>query len=793
MTTFLVWLLAVGYTPKQQLDLNNASLAQIESLPVPGTTAQEMFLFLGRYGPLTSIYELRRVKSLSAEDFEAVKLLIKLVPREYRREQSRYVHRVERELAAEESPTEAAVEEWQDLVMSRLNINKAGVDDLVLLPNVSIVDAAAVVNHTRARREIKGYRELRSQVEGLSDYGYRNMRNYVDFRDPPAVTFDADYRMNYDYREDWLIQDKLAYLNQNLSDLAERAKFRRAGFSDAEIDYMVRRLEGERSYLAGLATQNTLRNRFRGRVGDNLRLGFRASKDFGQPGTVNEFKGFAGLYDYSIFKKVFVGDYRMTVGQGLMIDNSRELNSRYHERTQGVFNDLTPTEQFGFRGAALETRIPYVTAQLMYSRNGRDGIENPDGTINYYALTDPRLPANQHNFTESNLGGSLRLNLDRFGFFPTGTYLGLNGLTCDYDKTFNPDPKWIDLPGDDVMLDDPNYTQLTRGRARRFYGLDFRSVVNNLSLEGEWAQQYPAGAAYLFKARMQYDYLYLVGLFRHYDVNYDNPYNRGFCEMRRFEDTPLEKTYRIIDPTLVEMMNFPTPKAEEGFYLEARYQVSRQVTFTRAYVDIWKNLALGLNNYRFQGEVEYRPVFPLRLRLKQKIQEKNLAKDVSPTTSRTWETSLRALVSLPGYDFLTAELRTGRVLLTPSMAYNSNTSIWGGFLSATWEHNFTDDFSTELGVAAWKTDGMSQWIFDDVGIDFLDGNGMKYYITASDRLSDYILIKLKFRQKLSEYAHTGLTGPDSGLHFGESGAEAIHDFTALRNSYYVGLQLDLLF
>ena len=58
----------------------------------------------------------------------------------------------------------------------------------------------------------------------------------------------------------------------------------------------------------------------------------------------------------------------------------------------------------------------------------------------------------------------------------------------------------------------------------------------------------------MFNARAQYNYLYLVGLFRHYDASYDNPYNRGFTEMKRFEDTPIEKSYRIIDPMLVDMM-----------------------------------------------------------------------------------------------------------------------------------------------------------------------------------------------------------------------------------------------
>lgn len=798
-TSFLLVLLALTpaageatpYTMARQLDINSATLARVESLPVPLPVAREIYRYLATYGSLKSIYDLRQVALLSPEDFERIKLLIRVQPPQFRREGARYVHSVQRQLAAEESPTEAAIEEWQDLAVSPMNINQATVDDLLLLPNVSLIDAVSVARHLQIRKEIKDARELRSSVEGLSDYGYRNMRNYVMFQEPAPVKFDGNYRFNYEYDEDLAVQDQLATLSQNLATLSERATFRRAGFSDNEIDYFEHRLTAEQDYLKSFESRNALRNRFRSRLGNNLRFGFWADKDFSRPGPVSDFKGFAGLYDFSVFNKILVGDYRATVGQGLMIDNSSELSSRFYDRTQGIFNDLTPQALFAFRGAAAEIAVPWAHTTLFYSNNARNGILNPDGTISYYAYTDPVLPTNRNNFNEQDAGGTAQLDLARTGLFSPGSYVALNGLYCGYDRDFAPDAKWLDLPGDGILLNDPNYTQLARGRTRRFWGGDFRTSVNNLSLEGEYAKQSAGGSAYLFNARAQYNYLYLTGLFRHYDVNYDNPYNRGFTEMRRFEDTPIEKSYRIIDPTLVDMMNFPMPKAEEGIFLETRYQVSRQITFTRAYVDVWRNLATGLMNYRFQGEVEYRPVFPLRLRLKEKIQKKQLAKDVSPTTSLTYETSLRTLVSLPGYDFLTGELRMARVELTPSLAYNSSTTIWGGFLAVSWQHNFSDDFNTEAGIAAWQTNGMSQWIFDDVGIDFLDGRGMKYYVTASDRLSDFLLLKLKFRQKLSEYVHTGVAGSDPGLHYLEPGG-GVPDFNALRNSYYVGVQLDFL-
>ena len=119
MTASLLFvLLASGpvtpYTLTHQLDINSASLAQVESLPISVEAAQGIYRYVTTYSMLQSIYDLRKVKELSADDFERIKLLILIKPRPYRREGARYVHTVQRELAAEESPSQAAVEEWQE-------------------------------------------------------------------------------------------------------------------------------------------------------------------------------------------------------------------------------------------------------------------------------------------------------------------------------------------------------------------------------------------------------------------------------------------------------------------------------------------------------------------------------------------------------------------------------------------------------------------------------------------------------------------------------------------------------
>ncbi len=795
---FVLMIINIGFlqeTPfsiERQLDINNANLADIRNLPIDSTVADKIYQYLLTYGRFNSIYDLRKIKELSPEDFELIKPLIYISKPQYTRISSRYVHTIQKSLTEEDRPTYAAVEEWQDLAISPININKASVDDLVQLENVSLIDAIAVMEHLRIRKEIKSLRELRNDVVGLSDYGYRNMRSFITFGDQPEVKFSGNYRINYDWSDDLSNEDRLASLVQAKEELNNKAEFLKAGFSESDLEYFYNRLYKEYEHFLTLKNQSNLYNRLRCRVGNNTRFGIWTNKNFSQTNPINQAKGFFSLYDVNPFKKIFFGDYRVAIGQGLLLDNSNELVLRTHTRAQGIFNDLTTNDFFTFRGVATQLQLyNRLNSILFYSRNYRDGILNPDRTINYFIVTEPRLPTNYKNFAEENYGGTVKFDLSKIGLLPFGTYIAINGLVCNYDKEFFPNPIYLELPGDDDYLNDPNYTQLSKGRQRVFGGFDFRTAINNVSLEGELAKQKNGGKAYLIKTRAQYNYLYVTTLFRHYDLNYDNPYNRGFAEETRFANTLLERDYRLIDPTFSALIDFPMPKAEQGIFTEMRYQISRQITFTRVYLDVWRNLAWGLNNYRFQGEVEYRPVFPLRIRFRQKIQHKYSPKDILPTTSKTYESSLRFMASLANYDFLTTEIRKGLVRLTPTMKYNSNTSISGDFLSVAWEHNFSDDFGSEIGIAVWKTNGMSQWIFEDVGIDFLDGRGMKWYLTLSDRISNYILLRLKFRQKLTEYPHTGLLAQGNEVHF-RNGEILASDFIAQTNQYNLSVQIDFL-
>ncbi len=789
-----------------QLDINRATLEQVRGLPVDSSLARRIFEYVREYGRLRSIYELLKIEGMTPAKLAELKPLVFVSQPDWQERARANIQRIQRRLASEEGPTAAAVEEWQDLLVTPVNVNKATIDDLLVLDNVSLVDAVAVARFQRSGGRLSGRRDLANQVPGLSSYGYRNIRNFVTYEDVRGMAFGGNLRTAYESEPTWSVENSVAEFDQALAKLADTTVpwGDTLRYSAQDTAFFRQQLVVNRTARAEMQNRATVRHRARVRVGDHVRAGVWAGQKLYERRTFDAVKGFVSVQNLPAVRRLMVGDYRLTIAQGLLLDNTAELRPRVHERPQGLFNDLSENAGFGFRGAATELAAGRLGAVGFFSRARRDAILNPDSTVNFFIVSTPRYPAFRDNLIETSGGGSIRFDLSNLGPVPTGTRLALNGLAAAYDRSFRPDARYLELPADADTLDDPNYTRLDTGRTRRYVGADFRTVVENVSLEAEYATRpgrdstgqhrllpgSDAASAYLVKARAQYDYLHVTVLWRHYDIAYDNPYNRGFCEQLRFEDTPLEKPYRLIDPSYAALQRFQSPKAEQGFFIDTRYQIGRQVTFTRVYLDVWRNLAWAADNWRAQGEVEFLPVRPLRLRVKQKLQSKELPKVVQSNQSFTLESSVRVMAALANWDYLTLELRHGQVLLTPTLKYSDQTSISGDFVALQWEHNFSDDFNAELGVAAWYTRGMSQWIFEDSGIDFLDGQGFKWYLALTDRLSENLLVYLKLRQKASDFFHTGLSN-NEGLHRRGS-SEPVRDFVARDNSVNIALQVDLL-
>ncbi|MEO0079842.1 MAG: helix-hairpin-helix domain-containing protein, partial [candidate division WOR-3 bacterium] len=487
----LLLLLLAAYGPNNQLDINRQpTLAQLRELPVDSAVAQAIFDYLQLYGRLNSIYDLMKIPGINSAKLEELKPLIRVTPIDWEAKRTENVQRLQRRLASEDGPTRAVVEEWQDLAVTPLNINRAGIDDLLMLENVSLIDAVAVARFLKSGARIESRRDLATKVDGLSSYGYRGIRNYVSFADARPTTIGGNYRVRFETDPGWTLQTTVREFDQALETIVtDSAQFRQAGYTQAELDFLRTRLEAERNYAAAMNNRSTLRQRLRLRLGENYRAGLWTIQKLYETRGLSGLKGFGQIQRVGPLRRLMLGDYRLTLGQGLLMDNNSELVPRSYQRPQGLFNDLNENPGFGLRGGAAELELDRFGLLAFYSHTSRDGILNPDSTVNYYIVTTPRYPTFQDALKETDLGGNLRLDLSDLLGFPTGTRIGVNALSLRASRSIVPDARLLDLPGDAELLDDPNWTRLDTGRTKLFLGTDFRTVIENLSAEGEYARQ----------------------------------------------------------------------------------------------------------------------------------------------------------------------------------------------------------------------------------------------------------------------------------------------------------------
>jgi hypothetical protein len=806
---FSLLLLALLMWPADRLDLNSATPGEIAALEgITAAQADSLYRFIYLTGGLESIYQVTEVDGIGPPQLEVLKMTCIVVPREPDRLPPEVLDVMEK-LASEDSPGDAAVAEWENLLVRPLPLSDATSWDLRTLDRVSLVDAAAVERRLRSMGPVSSLRSLRS-VENLSYYGYRNMRDFVSTRELDLSSMDlfGSYRMIVDggAGRDSDEEGYDAALDDLRSALYEMSTGE-ADYSGSPVDsaLLYDQLSQNREELLASRGVTGFTHRVSVGLGDRMRGGIRLARgrlsttghglfrdlDMGDLGNrFDQAKAFVSLHHLGPLHQVVLGNYRLALGQGLLIDNSGELMYRRLDRPWGLHPDLTSTRQFALTGGAVEARRGPFLGYGFFSSASRDAVLSQNGVPNVPAAMRYRCSRYADALMETTYGGYLFADLG--GTLPTGTAVGLGGMSIAYDDSLVPDADYLDVPNDGYRWDCPEYEALKAGEGMSLLGVSAQTVLGCMSLEGELSRQDGEASAYLVASRWQNDYFYLTAAARRYDPGYTNPYCRGFSEQKRYDDTVFEKPYYLTDPLVSQLQEWPTPKPEEGVYLESRFQVSDQVVFPKIYLDVWRSLPYGFDNHRFQGEVEYRADFPVRFRLKYKYQSKTKMHDVVPTTSRTHEYTLRTFFLPFPSDYFDVRLRLGLVELTPNPLYGDDRLLSGGYLSARWEHDFTERLSVLGGTTLWTTDGMSQWEFEDTGIDFLDGNGTKLYLTVKNALSDNLQLRFRILRKDTFYPRTGLYRPDPEDQFhyqGDPGSQ-VRDFGDHVTDYGIRCQLD---
>ncbi len=721
---------------------------------VPETKVRAILEWRRLHGAFHNVYDLSSVPGILPGDLARWKPFLTLKRPHRGRAYLRDLESIRSRGASEESPRRSAFDYWVFRLREPLSLDRITVDQLRSLPNVSLLDAVAVARYVR-RIRVRYPNQLR-RIPELSSYGYFNLRPFLQLQKqnlPPLhgwLSVQTTLPNALTYAEDQLTQ-RLDELQGRAVDSTLQTRLCTAGWSDAEIQALADRLSREQQDLAALHVQPWTDIKTALTLHHTLRMGAAVhSGPFYQEGALG--RGFLDWEpDRYGVKRILLGDYRIALDQGLIMDNSEESRDRLFDRDQGVFGDLTASRTMGLRG--MYTRLGYgpLHASLYGSWQARPAIPDRNGNplFLYSGTFLPRV-YREHALNERLMGGWVDVDLPRP--FLIGSRIRFHTLDIRYDQALSFRWEDLDIPADLEPLpgNDPAFPRIPTDHFR-FYGMSFRTVKFPVSMEMEASHQEKGGNAWVAALRLQKPRFYWNLLLRSYDPDYFNPYMRPFQEDNRFEDTPLERPYRLLDPIASELQQFPMPKPERGIFLETRYQFHRKFLVPRAYVDVWEDRTEGLWNYRLNLEGEFRPVHAIRIRYRERWQIRRNLRYNGISQSLSEERALRVFF-LTGKGFAGVELRYSQVDLSPRTDI-PRALMKGGFLSFFWNEDLTPQTRVRFGTAVWRNEGASQWIFEDTGIDFLYGDGSKVYLTMIHALQPNLLLRLKLRQKTTRFTH----------------------------------------
>jgi DNA uptake protein ComE-like DNA-binding protein len=763
------------YSYDNQLDINNASFEEITRLPVSEEIAERIYDRITYQGPLGSIYQLRDIEGIDQELFLKLKPMIRIEP---------YMAKSEREERIEdlyykldrweggEGADQALVDLWIEQALEPVDINEIRYEQLQNLQGVSPVDAAAIIRYRNTVGEIASLRDLRS-APNLSYYGYRNARDFISFEPTPQ-------------RNEF--HGHLLTRTHNTPFLTEEAE------------------------ATGTVDPSTIDNnypevytRFMGSWGRNIKFGMSHWHSLYEP-VINQDLGFMEIPKPKFYigienqkwgqlelRKFYVGNYAIAFGQGVVMENTdfftpRKTGFGWRKRFIGLSGDNSRTRQYKLSGAAAQLAWRNFNLFLFGSFDKRDAILNkaPEThfAVNQFIVLDQRFEYALNDATRESLGLSWRNSVKELLYgahfsydVVPATQVGFTYYESAYDRLLRPDIADIydedqtSLADNEILnsyggpiSDGTNPFWSDAKSFRRIYGVDLQTVFENVSLQAEYAELDKASlldknpSAFVGSAYIQYNSFNLLGLYRNYDLGFDNPYQRSTSNYRRFKRTIYEDYFYLQDPLYVQLYsNNPQPQAERGFYIRSRYQINRNFIFTTEY-DTWVRKADDASQFRVVGTLEFRPIFPLRINLRQKYQGREKQDQISTEYFENFEFRGRMRIRLSRFDELgfiyssaLTKFRPRPRLYYPTQSGDSldlantagNIGSPGEALGGFYTHNFNEWLKLKGFVGYYQG---FYWTFEDTQFLVLDSQrgAMRFWISLYSRISNNISMRIKY-------------------------------------------------
>jgi hypothetical protein len=287
------------------------------------------------------------------------------------------------------------------------------------------------------------------------------------------------------------------------------------------------------------------------------------------------------------------------------------------------------------------------------------------------------------------------------------------------------------------------------------------SVVNNYTFQLEYGELEKNGSALklgddphalVALVHAQWNSLTTMAIYRDYSIGYDNPYCRSFANYSRYKGTTYEDEFYLANPVFAQLQrNAAVPQTERGIYLETRFQVSRPLTIVGE-IDNWTRVADQADYYRWVAKITYRPIFPVMLRVRQKLQGRWNYDPHKETGFQTYENRIALDFRLSRYDDLELMYANGYTRFTPrprlggeaDPTAKSPLDAQTASPSEAVGMQVTHNFSTRLKArAAWLIYDGFFWNFEDTDFQIFDDKSVRWWFSVTNRFSNQITVRFK--------------------------------------------------
>jgi len=695
--TSLILSFIIGYT-ENQININQAIESELEKIPIKKEKINAIISYLEYTDNISNIYQLLEISEIDLDDLNILKKYIYIGEKsisDFIKNQKMSSYKLEYWFSSDGNQ-ESLSDVWLDRFFSPKNINNMNYDEVYSLPNVSPIDAVGIMRQ-KNRGKIRGTFELKNSP-GLSYYGYKNILDFIKFENQEDQGFHFRYSTLFKTLPITTNPDEEGNSDVLISN------------DDPETLHRLNLFFGNHFKVGLLYHQNMGESKriYTDKVSltfDNINL-----KSIGIP-----------LYGKSI-----IGNYNAVFGQGVIMETTDYFSPRrtgygFTKRAEGVSPDLSRSGQYLMQGFANQYTFDVSSSSNIrftqfLSLHPRDAIINQDGSFCSLITMQPRLDwgVNQdqskihHPLTSSvnelTWGGNIRISPTLsssigFTFYESlydrvldssrnqilGTILGGDDPSYSGDEyygnyiTNSADPEieamYSSSGTSDIWKDALSY--------RRVMGFDFSTVYKNLAIQGEYGElstssnfQFGKGpSAFVINSYLQFDNFNLLLLYRNYDIDYDNPYQRSFSNYQRYKTSIFEDTYWLEDPVYGFLYSGnPQPQAEEGFYVSSRYQVARNLVTTLNW-DTWNRKADNSKYYRIVSTFDWRPVFNYRFKIRQKWQARGDFNISHPSPYYSRETRVTARLRLSGYNSVELLYSNGNTTFSPRPRLTNNSMM----------------------------------------------------------------------------------------------------------------------